>query len=162
MRPSRRRRLLRPRPHPPRHLTGACARRRQSTDRRTPGTWAVQVIATRDRAMAGSVLKRLASKGYPAFLVNPPANAKAAYYQGPRRPLQRSRRSGKGVAADQKRRTVPVLDYALALLSGALLALSFPKFGHPACAWLALTPLVVAVVRAPRAARRGARFSSDS
>jgi apolipoprotein N-acyltransferase len=35
-----------------------------------------------------------------------------------------------------------------------LLALSFPKFGHPACAWLALAPLVVAVVRtgAPRRA----------
>ena len=45
------------------------------------GTWAVQVIATRDRAMAASVLKRLASKGYPAFLVNPPANAKDAYYK---------------------------------------------------------------------------------
>lgn len=46
-----------------------------------PGTWAVQVIATRDRAIAASVLKRLASKGYPAFLVNPPANAKDAYYK---------------------------------------------------------------------------------
>ena len=45
------------------------------------GTWAVQVIATRDRAMAASVLKRLASKGYPAFLVNPPANATPAYYK---------------------------------------------------------------------------------
>lgn len=30
-----------------------------------------------------------------------------------------------------------------------MLALSFPKFGHPACAWLALTPLVVAVAREP-------------
>jgi apolipoprotein N-acyltransferase len=30
-----------------------------------------------------------------------------------------------------------------------LLALSFPKFGHPACAWLALTPLMVAVAREP-------------
>lgn len=38
---------------------------------------------------------------------------------------------------------------ALALLSGVLLALSFPKFGHPACAWLALTPLTVALVRRP-------------
>ncbi len=45
---------------------------------------------------------------------------------------------------------------ALALLSGVLLALSFPKFGHPACAWLALTPLTVALVRrpAPPGARR--------
>src|SRR4051812_23169317 len=79
--------------------------------------------------------------------------------QGPHRALQRSRRSGKGVAADQERRTVPVLDYALALLSGALLALSFPKFGHPACAWLALTPLVVAVIR--DAQRRERRIASS-
>jgi apolipoprotein N-acyltransferase len=35
-----------------------------------------------------------------------------------------------------------------------LLAFSFPKFGHPACAWLALTPLVIAAVRA---SRRGVR-----
>ena len=36
---------------------------------------------------------------------------------------------------------------ALALLSGLLLALSFPKFGHPAFGWIALTPLIVAVAR---------------
>jgi apolipoprotein N-acyltransferase len=35
--------------------------------------------------------------------------------------------------------------YPLAVLSGALLALSFPRFGHPACAWVALTPLLVAL-----------------
>jgi apolipoprotein N-acyltransferase len=34
---------------------------------------------------------------------------------------------------------------ALAALSGALVALSFPKFGHPAVAWVALVPLLVAV-----------------
>ena len=33
----------------------------------------------------------------------------------------------------------------LALLSGALLVASFPKFGHPAFAWMALTPLIVAI-----------------
>lgn len=37
-----------------------------------------------------------------------------------------------------------------------MLALSFPKFGHPACAWLALTPLVVAVAREPQARGRRA------
>jgi septal ring-binding cell division protein DamX len=37
------------------------------------GTWAVQVLATRDRAIASSVVKRLGAKGYPAFLVSPPA-----------------------------------------------------------------------------------------
>ena len=38
-------------------------------------------------------------------------------------------------------------DYALAVASGVLLALSFPTFGHPACAWIALTPLMVALQR---------------
>jgi apolipoprotein N-acyltransferase len=35
--------------------------------------------------------------------------------------------------------------WALAIVSGVLLALSFPKFGHPAIAWIALTPLLVAL-----------------
>ena len=33
----------------------------------------------------------------------------------------------------------------LAIASGVLLALSFPRFGHPAFAWIALTPLLVAL-----------------
>ena len=37
---------------------------------------------------------------------------------------------------------------ALAVLSGALLAGSFPKFGTPALAWIALAPLIVSVVLA--------------
>ena len=41
--------------------------------------------------------------------------------------------------------------YALAAASGVLLTLSFPKFGHPAFAWIALTPLLVAVTRGRRA-----------
>ncbi|HXE79866.1 MAG TPA: apolipoprotein N-acyltransferase [Vicinamibacterales bacterium] len=43
-------------------------------------------------------------------------------------------------------------------MSGALLALSFPKYGHPAVAWLALVPLLVHLadrVTAPNPARRG-------
>jgi apolipoprotein N-acyltransferase len=35
--------------------------------------------------------------------------------------------------------------FALAVLSGALLALSFPRYGHPAIAWVALVPLLVAL-----------------
>lgn len=46
-----------------------------------PGTFAVQVIATRDREVASSILNRLVAKGYPAFLVNPPAGATRAYYK---------------------------------------------------------------------------------
>jgi apolipoprotein N-acyltransferase len=38
-------------------------------------------------------------------------------------------------------------DYALAAGSGVLLALSFPKFGHPAFGWIALAPLLVALAR---------------
>ena len=37
------------------------------------------------------------------------------------------------------------LHYAFALVSGLCLALSFPRFGHPAFAWIALVPLVVAL-----------------
>ncbi|MEE1545224.1 MAG: apolipoprotein N-acyltransferase, partial [Alphaproteobacteria bacterium] len=33
--------------------------------------------------------------------------------------------------------------FLAAALSGGLLALSFPSFGHPAAAWVALTPLLV-------------------
>lgn len=46
-----------------------------------PGKWAVQVIATRDREMAVSIVKRLSGKDYPAFLVNPPAGSGPAYYK---------------------------------------------------------------------------------
>ena len=46
-----------------------------------PGTWAVQVIATRDRDMATSIVKRLVGKGYPAFLVAPAGGAGPAYYK---------------------------------------------------------------------------------
>jgi apolipoprotein N-acyltransferase len=35
--------------------------------------------------------------------------------------------------------------WLLASATGVLLALSFPKFGHPACAWVALVPLVLAL-----------------
>jgi apolipoprotein N-acyltransferase len=38
----------------------------------------------------------------------------------------------------------------LAFLSGVLLVLSFPKFGHSALAWIALSPLVLAVAIAVR------------
>ena len=43
---------------------------------------------------------------------------------------------------------------ALAALSGVLLALSFPKFGHWAVAWVALAPLLVALPAARLRTRR--------
>jgi len=60
---------------------------------------------------------------------------------GARRWAMQFRRRG---AASAQHARVNRLDYALALISGALLALSFPKFGHPAFAWIALTPLLLA------------------
>ena len=38
----------------------------------------------------------------------------------------------------------------LSLASGLLLALSFPRFGHPAVSWIALAPLLVALAEAAR------------
>jgi DedD protein len=35
-----------------------------------PGTWVIQVHALRDRAAAAGIVRRLAGKGYPAFLVS--------------------------------------------------------------------------------------------
>jgi apolipoprotein N-acyltransferase len=46
--------------------------------------------------------------------------------------------------------TARSLDYLLAAVSGLLLALSFPKFGHPAFAWIALAPLLTALARESR------------
>jgi apolipoprotein N-acyltransferase len=43
---------------------------------------------------------------------------------------------------------VPRVEYFLAALSGVLLALSFPKYGHPAVAFIAVVPLLVALRRA--------------
>ncbi|MGE5357401.1 MAG: apolipoprotein N-acyltransferase [Bacteroidales bacterium] len=37
------------------------------------------------------------------------------------------------------------MDYSLAVFSGVLLVLSFPRFGNPGFAWIALTPLLVAL-----------------
>jgi apolipoprotein N-acyltransferase len=46
------------------------------------------------------------------------------------------------------------VDFALAAASGVLLALSFPKFGHPLLAWIALAPLLVATAGASHADHR--------
>jgi cell division septation protein DedD len=64
----------------------ASASARQASDAGVPtsgksGTWVVQVIATRDRDVASSVVKKLAAKGYPAFLVAPTPGAAQAFYK---------------------------------------------------------------------------------
>ena len=43
-----------------------------------------------------------------------------------------------------------IVNAALALLAGVLLAASFPKFGHPAFAWIAISPLIVSAVLSAR------------
>jgi apolipoprotein N-acyltransferase len=48
-----------------------------------------------------------------------------------------------------------VPSFLLALIAGALLALSFPRFGTPAMAWIALVPLLVALAERPLRASRG-------
>lgn len=46
-----------------------------------PGTWVVQLVALRDRAAAGSIVQRLTSKGYPAYMINPAAGAPAPVFK---------------------------------------------------------------------------------
>jgi cell division septation protein DedD len=72
----------------PKNPTGAAAKpaASSSTDASVPtagksGTWVVQVIATRDRDVANSVVKKLAGKGYPAFLVTPGTGAAQPFYK---------------------------------------------------------------------------------
>jgi DedD protein len=44
-----------------------------------PGVWVIQVHALRNRDAAGSIVKRLIAKGYPAFLPNPPKGEPSIY-----------------------------------------------------------------------------------
>ena len=43
------------------------------------GAWIVQVVSLQDRAAAATVAKRLASKGYPAFVLDPAAGGPRIY-----------------------------------------------------------------------------------
>jgi cell division septation protein DedD len=44
-------------------------------------SWVVQIVVLRDRQAAGSLVKRLSGKGYPAFLVEPAAGAPAPVFK---------------------------------------------------------------------------------
>ena len=46
-----------------------------------PGTWVVQLVALRDRAAAGSIVSRLTSKGYPAFVADPATGSPAPVFK---------------------------------------------------------------------------------
>ena len=57
-----------PKPAPPAASAGA-----------RPGNWIVQVISLQDRGAAGAIAKRLAGKGYPAFVLDPAPGAPRIY-----------------------------------------------------------------------------------
>ena len=62
-------------------------------------TWVVQIVALRDRAMAGSIVQRLSGKGYPAFVVNPTAGTPAPVFK-----VQVGRYADRGEAEQVARR----------------------------------------------------------
>src|SRR5690606_20095639 len=70
--------------------------------------------------------------------------------QGPVRRARRqvfksSRRRRHARQARARRALQEPLGYPLAIAAGILLALSFPRYGHPAVAWIALVPLLIAL-----------------
>ena len=130
--------------------------RRASASEPSGQGFAVQIAALNVRSEADAIAKRLSSKGYAAYVLSP-ANGTPSVYPRPRRQVQHAARSRDDRRQAAKRRAVQALGYALATASGVLLALSFPKFGHPAFAWIALAPLLVALARHDAAPRVPAR-----
>jgi cell division septation protein DedD len=61
--------------------TGGAAEPPAPSSGARPGTWVVQLVALRDRGAAGSIVQRLTSKGYPAFVVNPAAGSAAPVFK---------------------------------------------------------------------------------
>ena len=51
----------------------------RAAEHRAPGAWIVQVVSLQDRAAAASIAKRLAGKGYPAFIVDPASGGPRIY-----------------------------------------------------------------------------------
>ena len=112
----------------------------------------MQVAAVKKRGEADTIAKRLSSKGYSTFVLAEGAQVFRVRVGG-----YKTKREADVVAAKLRKeerinpwvtqRQAPVIarraDYALAVLSGVLLALSFPSFGIPALAWIALAPLLV-------------------
>ena len=97
----------------------------------------------------GGIVHRSAfvRKGYPAFIVNPAGSASSQIFKVQvGRCMTIAARPNRWRGGSRRKRS-STLDLSLAALSGVLLALSFPKFGAPASAWLALTPLLVALAR---------------
>ena len=121
----------------------------------------VQVMATREQGIADCAREEARRQGISGVPRQPGRRRRAGVLQGAVGRYSDRAEAEQSLGSHQEGRKVPVLDFALALLSGALLALSFPKFGHPAFAWIALTPLVVAV-RARASGRARVRSSGSS
>jgi cell division septation protein DedD len=66
---------------PPKPAPATVAPSPQSNGSAQPGTWAVQVVALTDHAAASAVVRRLSSKGYPAFLVTPQSGSAVQNYK---------------------------------------------------------------------------------
>ena len=113
--------------------------------------WFLQFGAFSTKGAADAVIRDLKGKGYTASAVNSGALFKVR--MGPVRGSRGSRQDGQ--PSDEGR--VQAVSYALALLSGVLLAASFPKFGHPAFAWIALAPLIVGITLSVTSGRSGVR-----
>jgi cell division septation protein DedD len=64
-----------------------------------PGTFVIQIQALRDREVAASLVKRLAGRGYPAFLVSPVPGGASPFFK-----VQVGRYAQRGEAEDVKRR----------------------------------------------------------
>ena len=112
--------------------------------------WAVQVSAVRDRAEADAMARQLVTKGYQAYVLAPGFH-RLADVQGPDRPFQDEAGRRENGRAREEGREVQTVDHAvapprgaseapraaaapplvLALASGVLLALSFPRYGWP-------------------------------
>jgi len=64
---------------PPKAATPAAPRPDGSAATGQPGAWVVQLVALKDRGEATAMARRLSSKGYPAFVLDPSAGAPVIY-----------------------------------------------------------------------------------
>ena len=118
----------------------------------------MQIAALNVRSEADAIAKRLSSKGYAAYVLAPASGTPSVFrVRVGKFPTRREAETDRRQAAEG--RAVQALGHALirstrhvsrrriasAAASGVLLALSFPKFGHPAFGWIALAPLLVAL-----------------
>jgi cell division septation protein DedD len=64
---------------PPPPASQASAGRAEAASGGRPGAWIVQVVSLQDRAAAAAIAKRLAGKGYPAFVLDPASGGPRIY-----------------------------------------------------------------------------------